>query len=326
MVSQPSEKDYLAVVFASDDRGALQLGISIFSLLDSALPTTRYRVYILEDGISASNKEKILSLKQQFDTDIVFISVQDVLGRFDHLDLGPWTRAAFGRLFVGSRLPEEEMILYADIDVLFCRDLHEVFSTDMDGVVLGVIYEQVDDDSIRSLRQRLKMPPGSRYFNSGVLLMNLKELRARNGEEVMMNYFEQNAENLVCVDQDMLNGVFHDSTTRLHPKWNWTDGYSRRLLFKSLSNKDWGSGTAREVLEATDEPGILHFWGKYKPWRYNFRYEGDRYRSVWLRSPWKDVPMEGRTLKLACRRMMMKPVYALIRRRVKRLRKALEQK
>lgn len=320
-----SNKDSFTVVFASDDCGSLQLGISIFSLLESAEPNTRYRIYILEDNISPSNQEKILSLKQQFDTDVVFIPVEDVLGKFDGLEMGRWPRASLARLFISSKLPDEEIILYSDIDVLFCQDLHEIFETDMTDAVLGVVYEQNDRQAMAEQQTRLGMPPGSRYFNTGVLLMNLKEFRRRNGEGILMNHFIQHQKRLFCPDQDLLNAVFHNMAVRLHPKWNWTDGYSRRLLFKSVSKDNWNSGTVREVLEAADQPGILHFWGGQKPWRYNFRYEGERYRQVWLRSPWKDIPMKGKTLKLVFRKITMLPIYFLTKKRIKRLRNYLQR-
>lgn len=313
----------LTVVFASDNRGVLQLGIAVYSLLESADKETKYRIYILEDGISDENKTKLRDLQKQFDTEIRFVSVSHILEPFQDIQIGQWPPPAYARLFISTLLPEEKgVILYADIDVLFCKDLREIFETAMDGHVLGAVYEKMDPHDLALLKIRLGMPETSSYFNSGVLLINLDELRARNGGERMKDYFLANVENLRCPDQDILNAVFHAETTRLHPKWNWTDGYSRRLLFKPKSRDDWGNGTRREVLEAAHSPGILHYWGKYKPWRYNFRYEGERYRQVWLRSPWGDVPVEGKTFKIAFRKATMKPYYSLVRNRVRRLLKA----
>ncbi len=308
----------LSVVFASDNRGVLQLGIALYSLLESAAENTRYRVYILEDEISGENKEKILSLKESFDTEIIFVPISNILTPFRHV-AGHLPAPTYARIFIASLLPDEKLVLYADIDVLFCRDLAEVFETDMTGRVIAAVYEQMSPAKRKHTEQRLATPFNGKYFNAGVLLINLEEMRLQGGQKKMMDYFEIHAGKLASQDQDILNVVFFGETVGLHPRWNWTDGYSRRLLFKPASRDDWGNGTRRQVLEATAEPGILHYWGKYKPWNYNFRYEGGRYRQVWLRSPWKDTPMTGWSFKLCMKKWMMKPIYFLIGRRVARL-------
>lgn len=73
------EVDYLPIVFVSNGAGATMLGVALYSLLASKRPTTLYRIYILEDGLSASDKEKILSLQEAYGCSISFIPIGSVL-------------------------------------------------------------------------------------------------------------------------------------------------------------------------------------------------------------------------------------------------------
>ena len=57
---------------------------------------------------------------------------------------------------------------------------------------------------------RLKNYESEGYFNSGVLLMNLTQLRQEVKEKEIAAFIQKNQLNLFLPDQDILNGLYGD--------------------------------------------------------------------------------------------------------------------
>lgn len=103
------------------------------------------------------------------------------------------------------------------------------------------------------------------YFNSGVLLMNVDVFRERNLVRAVLDYAVTHRDRLTCPDQDALNGALCELIVPLHPRWNWHDGLTRRILKNDPREQFWRGVTPRQAVEAALEPGILHYQGCTSP-------------------------------------------------------------
>ena len=128
---------------------------------------------------------------------------------------------------------------------------------------------------------------------------------------------------LICPDQDALNGALCDRLIRLHSRWNWHDGLTRSLLTPNANRLLLQGVGLKEQVEAALAPGILHYQGPHKPWRYNYRIEGPRYEHSLLGSGLGKLPLPGRTLKKFIKKLLYQPVYAVTWWRIRRLDAAL---
>ena len=204
---------------------------------------------------------------------------------------------AWGRVFIPELLKEERgNILYLDIDVLVCRDLTELFRTNMDGKAVGVVFENVD------------------------------VFRERNLVRAVLDYAVTHRDRLTCPDQDALNGALCELTVPLHPRWNWHDGLTRRILKNDPREQFWRGVTPRQAVEAALEPGILHYQGVHKPWRYNWRYEGERYERVMREAGLLRGPLPGRTLPAVLKKHLYRPVYRMTARKILRLKEGFDNR
>lgn len=316
------EVDYLPIVFVSNGAGATMLGVALYSLLASKRPTTFYRIYILEDGLSAGDKEKILSLQAAYGCSISFIPIGPVLRSHVTKEFAQWPSTVYGRLFLPSLLPEEKRVLYLDIDVLVVRDLSEVFAASLGSSLLGAVYQRQDAVAAR-WKQRLGIPPPYPYFNSGVLLMDLKGMRREGTEKRLADYLRRHEGELVCPDQDVLNAVLYDRVRGVHPQWNWPHSLSRRFLFRYKRMKArWGDCPSYVMAQAVCRPHVIHFMGLPKPTQYNYTFYGALYRKIWLESPWREVPMGGGKRGVCFfRRVCYFPLDCLVRLKVRFFRK-----
>ncbi|MCW2967340.1 MAG: ral stress protein, partial [Solirubrobacteraceae bacterium] len=99
------------------------------------------------------------------------------------------------------------------------------------------------------------------YFNSGVLLLHLDEIR-RSGEIAELRAVaRERGDSLKWPDQDALNLVLGPRRVALHPRWNVMNSV---LLFDHAVDV-FGE---RDTEEARRSPAIRHFEGPgaNKPW------------------------------------------------------------
>lgn len=312
-------KNTFTVVFASDARGAIQLGVALYSLLATAGGKTKYHVYVLDDGIAADDKAKMEALHGEFDFELSFVPLSETLVKYSAREYSSWPAAALGRLFVSSLLPSSEpMALYCDIDILFTRDLMPL-KMDMGDSLLGAVYERPSAGDAERLK-KLGMPPGSAYFNSGVLLMNLEGMREEGAEEALVDFFRKNGDRISYPDQDVLNAVLGSRTFRLAPEWNWVDSQSRKFRRGKRADGAWWGGMGYEAaLKAALDPAIIHFTGQPKPVYPNHRFNRRLYESFLNQSPWKDSRPPGKAgMKQWFKRLLYVPLDAAAKRRILR--------
>lgn len=303
------------LAFASDDKGCLMLGIALYSLLLSQRPDTRYAIYILDDGISAENREMLRSLVQMRPCDIRFLPVGELLRAHEMRASSPWPRVAYSRMHLPELLAGEDRVLYLDVDILVMQDLQELYHAELGDNLAGVVYEQVTDDQ-RRRNGRLGLPPDALYFNSGVMLMNLARMRAEGLQEKLLAALSEHEGALSFPDQDALNICLQHRVLALHPRWNWPARHTQRTMLAQGST--WGEMGKEAALEAALHPGIIHFWGTPKPTQYNSIFQRKLYRRVWLQSPWRHVPYSGKgSLKQMLKRLKNWPKDIIARLRMR---------
>jgi lipopolysaccharide biosynthesis glycosyltransferase len=200
------------------------------------------------------------------------------------------TQAMWYRIYLPELLPDTERVLYLDGDTLALDSLAPLWETHMgDHLVAAVTNVFVRDPVVRALPAELGLGRLDAYFNSGVLLLNLEEMRV-DGTTAKLRDFAL-SRRLMFPDQDALNAVMGARRLPLHPRWN---------CMNSIMTFPWADEVfpAREVEEARRRPGIRHFEGGSinKPWHLGCEYpQRDLYFEHRRGTPWPRVRLEGRT-------------------------------
>lgn len=315
------QQQSIHVAFATNSKGKLPLSVALWSVLEQAAEQTTVHVHLLCDQVPEAMCAELSALVQRAGArhTLSFYHVEKYMT--EELIMTPeWPRVAWARIYLAEFLPEVPRVIYLDIDTLACRDLAELYTTEMNGGALGVVLEH--ESHVGShFNERLEIPqecPG--YFNSGVLLMDLDAFRREGLVKRVMDYAASHRKALVCPDQDALNGALCDRLCRLHPRWNWHDGLSRHILKWNPAAALWRGNTPRHSVEAALSPGVLHYQGPHKPWRPNHRLEGPRYAAAMARAGISPEPVaRGKVLREALTALVYAPLYALTRRRMRSL-------
>lgn len=210
-------------------------------------------VYVFCDGVSASDKEKLRASYKL--PNIEFVDLTDEMGQ--HFGARPvnhhLSRTAYARILMPLSLSEATgRLLYIDCDTLVNASLAPLATIPMEGFALAAV-----DDIAREVPERhakrnvdIGLPSETRYFNSGVLLIDLEKWRAERVSERTIAFANERP-SLPMMDQDALNGALRGQWLPLDERWN----LHRRLIKRRY----------------TDDPGIwadariIHFIGQIKP-------------------------------------------------------------
>jgi len=146
--------------------------------------------------------------------------------------------SALHRLYLPLVLPNIEKILYLDCDLLVRMDIRKLYEINIDNYYLAAVKDNglnllVKKKSKKYLKNYthfkkinwydyvykiLKMNNHENLFNSGVLLMNLKQFRENSLTEKCLKYYEEIKP--VFVDQCILNKVCENKVLYLPKEYN----------------------------------------------------------------------------------------------------------
>lgn len=272
------------IILCTDEHYVIPCGITIFSICQHN-KHHQITFHILTEGVSLDNKNElklmIKNAKQQirfYDVDNSLIGNVPVDNRF--------RISIYYRLLMAKILPKEiDKILYLDSDIIVRGDIGELWNTDISNVELAAVPDQSCDD-IRNYN-RIGLKPLSGYYNSGVLLINLRYWRDHNTGERCIEYVNKNSKSVQYPDQDALNVITHEAWNVLPFRYN-TQAFMYYRRDEILARTEY----VNEMLEASMNPLVMHFTEACKPWmtgsRHPFTEEYLKYKNS---SPWAEVPL-----------------------------------
>ena len=253
----------------------------IVSILKNKKKNTSYHFHILHSGLNPDNTKLLSKFASKKNSDISFFNVSEYLKNInldDYMRIDEnytyITGETFYRFFMPSIFTQYDKVIYLDCDTVVTQDLTELFDIDLTGFYLGGVRdlyvmsqaEHLHDWNIPTvstnqtfdvyLKEVLNIQD-LKYFNAGILLFNLKEMRQDNIEQKLLD-FAQNNLHLEYQDQDILNSVCSGRIKQIPFKYNITN-------FPQHS-KDLKVYSPEIQKEFKSKPAIIHYTGKFKPW------------------------------------------------------------
>lgn len=243
----------LDVFFASNLSYAQHLAVALRSLLANN-PRLPMNVYILSGDLDPQTFAKLETLTAGYDCKIVNTRIDAT--RFEHLSLLHYiTRDTYFRLLI-PQFAESERALYLDADIIVNGDISQLIALDLKDFFLAAV-----EDLCFNRHRELKLSSTSRYFNSGMMLLNIKRWREENLGERVIEYAKNNSDNLQFSDQCATNAIVDGNWLPLPPKFNQQSAFFDRKYLTEFRRF-----TEEELREAQTRPIIIHFTGSCKPW------------------------------------------------------------
>lgn len=236
-----------------------QLTVLLHSLMLSN-PGEAFTIYVAHSSLGEGDFEKIAAVVDPACCTVVPVLVPDSM-----LENAPRpgriTKEAYYRLLAMDYLPDDvERVLYLDPDIVVINPLRPIYAIEfMDNLFVAVthIFGLWERFNLR----RLDMPLSAKYINSGVMLMNIKGLRASGvTAEKVLRFISDNEKKIVLADQDTVNMMFYRRTLAVDPRIFNLD---EKILHHYRREIDLAWVEANTV--------IVHFNGKSKPWKPRYR-------------------------------------------------------
>lgn len=285
----------LHIVYASDDRFAEILGVSLTSLYENNQDMAQIHVYILDSRISEENKRRLESVCRFYKRSAIqWMPAKDISRELQiEIAVDRGSLSQYSRLFVASALPENlERALYLDCDVIIRKPLDELWNLDMQGRTIAAL----KDAFSRWYRMNIGLKSSDIMFNSGVMLIDLRRWKEQEVEKKLLEFIRFKGGRIQQGDQGALNAVLAYDVYCFEPRFNsvtiyYDFSYEEMLAYR----KPPDFYLEEQVEEATENPVVLHFTTSFlsrRPW-----VEGCRHKYVdeWLKykamSPWKDSPL-----------------------------------
>ena len=258
------------IVFAADHNYIRHLSVAILSLLTNN-KNSYFNIYIINIDITLEEWLLLVGLdklKQNY-----FFDVKINAGELDELVTNfHFSKANYYRLFIPETVPYDKA-LYIDADVVIKGDINELWDIVIDDVFLAAV-EDVGFDR----HNDLEMNPNSKYFNSGVMLLNLKKWREVSVKSKVIEFVKRKPDAIHFVDQCGLNAVIDGHWKPAHPKFNM------QSIFLEISSYGAGKINMKNIEIAIKSPVIIHYTGSSKPWHFlnthPYKNEYWRYRKL----------------------------------------------
>ena len=186
------------------------------------------------------------------------------------------------RLMLDTLLPNEDKVIALDGDLLVLEDLTALWNIDICDYYLGACYFRPHDMYNRQYVQDVLGLDIGKRVNIGVMLMNLKEIKANKLQEKFLakiGVFQ-------VMSEDIINFVCKDKIKYIPIKYNFNLHFYK---YRDLLAGD-PHYSIQEYDEADKYPAIFHYTLE-KPWKVK-----TKKRKEWLfyfeKSPYKDEDLQ----------------------------------
>lgn len=252
-------KKEIPIFFTIDDKYAPCISVAIKSIIDNASNEYKYKIMVLHQNLDEENIKKISSLEND-NFEIKFTHMKDGLDSItdreeNRLRCDYFTLTIYFRLFIPDMFPEYDKAIYIDSDIVVPGDISELFNIELGDNLIGACNDKsvLDVPELARYMEEAIGVSKYEYINSGVLLMNLKEMRERKFCKKFLELLNTYHFDCIAPDQDYLNAMCNGKILYLDERWD---------------------AMPTEGKEQLSNPKLIHYNLFQKPWCYdNIQYE-----------------------------------------------------
>lgn len=289
----------ISVCYTADEEYAMQVSVSLVSMLESNRKED-FTFYILANNYSEKVRKKFKIIEEKYNCRICIINIENKMKMLLDTKLACEPGAIrngmisfiFARLFVGSGIPESvDRVIYIDSDTLFLGKAKELYDIELSEDYLFAAVRDlwpVEYNSVIGLKR------DELYFQSGIMLINLKKWREEQCENKILNHINTLSNYYALHDQDILNICFRGNIQTLPVKFGMVyllRAYNARQILEFSGKDEEHYYKEKEINEAKKKPYVIHFSGDFfgRPWIYPKACADSRmWYSYYKLTPWDE--------------------------------------
>lgn len=263
----------IVIVCICDNHYAVLLATLIKSIELNHHSQEKLDFFLVDDGISSKNKLKISNSINSSITTIHWLKMSACIPKHIKLpiDRGSLPLNIYTRLFIPYFIPENiERVIFLDVDMIILEDISKLWATDFGENIIAAVQDQFIQvvsrwGGVNNYRE-LGIPPSNKYFNAGLMLIDIKRWQEENITDRVLKCVFENKKNVSFYDQYGLNAILAFKWFSLDPLWN------------------------RFAYSEDEQPFLIHFTGRkpiYKTYEYSEKYK-DLFYQYLNQTEWKN--------------------------------------
>lgn len=260
-------KNTIHIALICDDNYVIPTIVTMNSVVANISDDYKISFHIVTAGLTDDSVE-ILSNIRKKDTKVLIYrrNISEYENKLQKIK--EFSHVTFSALFkfeLANILNNIDKVIYLDSDIIIKHDISSLYKIDVrDYYVAAVpeLWKALENGNIVNNKLR--------YFNSGVMLINLARWREEKVSEKLWAKKMEIASDLSfrTMDQDVFNLVFYDKFLLLPIEYNFNPYFYEKKYFsliKQYANYEYS--TKEEILNAVV---AVHYVGKEdKPWVYS---------------------------------------------------------
>lgn len=267
-----SNNAIIDIAFVCDRGYLMQTSVAVHTLLEHLSPSMGCRISVVvprsSDCPDVRNWQRritsILNDEQNRSLDIIFADETFLsdLHEDDPDSICVATPAALLKFKLAELLPNCDKVLYLDGDIVVKGDLAPLWDIDLGTYLVAAVQDSGSIYWKHEYVQRVHL-----YFNSGVMLLNLKAMRSE-GIAQRLIAAKKSSQDTMLMDQNVFNVVFDERVKPLPIKWNCLfvnlmraqDNYSIDEINETYETE------YSSLSQVASDAAIIHYSSKDKPW------------------------------------------------------------
>lgn len=261
--TSPLPQTPIAIAFAADANYAMPLAVTIQSLLANFDDDRNITIFVIDGGLTPAQKRRIAQSIPAQTVELIWVQPSQAI--LDNLPVSEkYPVSIYYRLLLPQIVPNHiKKIIYLDADLVVRGNIGTLWDVPSDDYYALAVLNlcQRTMAMVKHLdHEKFGIAPDCKYFNTGVLVINLEKWRSDAIPEQAIKFLEANADSVIFPDQDALNIVLAGKWGELDPRWNQMHTLH---LYSSWEESPYDKDLFTKVV---NDPYIIHFTTPPKPW------------------------------------------------------------
>ena len=275
-------KDSINIAFITDKNYTLCTSIALHSLKINRSLGRAYNIFIVYEGLDAKDINQFESVTESnFVVRCINAAKKVGRARFSSRRYARHVSSAATYKFNLTRiLSNVDKLLYLDGDLLIRDSLESLYDIDLGEAYAAVCQDMGAETFPENYNKRLGINHRY-YFNSGVMLLNLKKLRDEEIHSKLISYRKNGINDYM--DQDAFNVVFKENVKYFDVTYNMATSCWAKYGTDEINSYYHKSFKSRS--ECYLQAKILHLTTPEKPWLYFDVIGSEEWLMYYLDSP-----------------------------------------
>lgn len=265
------------------------LSVYLLSLKKFANSSKYYDLIVFERDITAENKSALKNLFNSNNLSIRFFNPSSYFSGYNlYISHDYFKEECYFRLVAPLVLKHFKKIIFTDIDLILNDDISLLFEIDLHDNIIAAAIEpvwrelydrncKIYNTNIRDYTKTvLNLTDPYIYFNTGVCIFDVEKYNNNDSFARIMKAV--NSTHFLYQEQCALNYFFKNKIYTLQPEWNFE-------LAPSIVNNSNNLWYYNDYRKFESNAKIIHYLGRYKPWKNVFEYKANLWWSYAFVSP-----------------------------------------